>query len=254
LQEKIEGIEIAVGRFFNGNDWVGPICVNIEHKNLFDNDLGPKTHEMGNLMWYEENEKNKLYQETLAKMEKYLRSIKFKGYFDINCIVDEKNAYPLEATSRLGQPTAQIQNTIHISPWGELLKAIADGKDYDLKYKKGYAVVVFLGVPPYPYDNRSSFNSPKGVEIFFKEKISNEEMKNIYLEEVSVCKNNRCVILGKSGYVAHIASIAKTVEGARKKVYDLISKIVVPKVFYRTDIGKKFIDEDEKKLKKWGWI
>jgi len=254
IQEKIEGIEIAVGRFFNGSDWVGPICVNIEHKNLFNNNLGPKTHEMGNLMWYEENENIKLYQETLAKMEDYLRSISFKGYFDINCIVDEKNAYPLEATSRLGQPTAQIQDTIHISPWGEFMKAIADGKSYNLKYRKGYAIVVFLGTPPYPYENRSSFNSPKGVEIFFREKLSKEEMGNVYLEEVSILNDKKYIILGKSGYVAHVASIGETVEKAREKVYNLIDKIIIPKVFYRTDIGKDFVNKDKARLKKWGWI
>ena len=258
LQEKIEGVEIAVGRFFNGNAWVGPICVNIEHKNLFNNDLGPKTHEMGNLMWYDDDENNRLYRETLAKMEGYLRKINFKGYFDINCIVNKNNAHPLEATARLGQPTAQLQNTIHISPWGELLKAIADGKKFDLKYRKGFAVVVFLGTPPYPYANRSVLNSPKGIEMFFQENLTKEEMRNTYLEEVSVIekgrKEKKYIIAGSSGYVAHVAAIGKTTKEARKKVYKLIEKIVIPKMFYRTDIGLKFIEEDRKKLKKWGWI
>jgi len=30
LQKKVTGLEIAVGRFFNGNDWVGPLCLNID--------------------------------------------------------------------------------------------------------------------------------------------------------------------------------------------------------------------------------
>jgi len=257
LQEKIDGIEIAAGRFFNGNEWAGPICLNIEHKNLFNDDLGPKTHEMGNLMWYEENENNKLFQETLVKMKEYLKKINFKGYFDINCIVNKNSVYPLEATARFGQPTAQIQTTIQNSPWGEFLKTIADGKVYNLKYKKGYAVVVFLGTPPYPYANRSNFNSPKDLEILFKEKISKEEMENIYFEEVSIFNKKdgtKYLICGKSGYIAHVAGLGKTVEEAREKTYKLINKIVIPKMFYRTDIGLKFIQEDHAKLKKWGWI
>lgn len=257
IQEKIEGIEIAAGRFFNGKDWVGPICINIEHKNLFNNDLGPKTHEMGNLMWYEDDENNKLFQETLVKMKPYLEKISFKGYFDINCIVNEDGAWPLEATARFGQPMLQVQSTAHLSSWGEFLKAIADGKPYNLRYKKGYAVGVFLGTPPYPYDNRSNLNSSKGVEIFFKKSLSKEEMNNVHLEEVSVFKkkgNIRYTIAGGAGYIAHITGFGKTVEEARKKVYDLIEKIIVPKVFYRTDIGLKFINSDKRKLKKWGLI
>ena len=257
LQEKIEGIEIAAGRFFNGNDWVGPICINIEHKNLFNEDLGPKTHEMGNLMWYEEDENNKLFQETLGRVKGYLQKMGFKGYFDINCIVDKDGAWPLEATARLGHPTTQIQNSLHISPWGELLKAIADGEPYDLKYKKDYATIAFLGTPPYPYENRSSYNSPKGLEIFFKEEASKEEQDNIYFEEVNIANKKgkkRYLIVGKSGYIAHVAGIGKTAEEARDKMYKLISKVAIPKVFYRTDIGLKFIREDYSKLKTWGWI
>ena len=46
----------------------------------------------------------------------------------------------------------------------------------------------------------------------------------------------------------------KAVEEAREKAYEIASKIVVPKMFYRTDIGIKFIKEDQANLKKWGWI
>jgi len=257
LQEKIEGIEIAAGRFFNGHDWIGPICLNIEHKNLFNDDLGPKTHEMGNLMWYDDNENNKLYQETLFKMTDYLRSINFKGYFDINCIVNEKGVFPLEATTRLGVPTTSVQNAIHISPWGEFMKAVAGGKDYDLKYRKGYAIVVFLGTPPYPYKNRSNFNSPKGLEIFFNDKLSKEELRNTSFEEVSICEQKnetKYVIMSTSGYIAHVAGIGKTVREAREKTYATLEKIIIPKMFYRTDIGLKFMTGDHKKLKSLGWI
>lgn len=258
LQEKIEGVEIAVGRFFNGKKWIGPICVNIEHKNLFNDNLGPKTYEMGNLMWYDYNEKNRLFRETLGKMEKYLAKINYHGYFDINCIVDEENAYPLEATSRLGQPTLQLQDTLHLSQWGDFMKAIADGKSYNLKCKRSYGIIVFIGTPPYPYKNRSNYNSPKGLPIFFKEKLSSEEKKRIYLEEISFIKNGskepRPIICGSTGYVAFVSGTGKTVNEARKSAYALINKIVVPKGFYRTDIGLSFIQKNGRKLKKWGWI
>ncbi len=102
LQQHIEGVEIGVGRYFNGLNWVGPIELNIEHKKLFPGNLGPKTYEMGTLMWYEHNENNRLFREVLAPLAPYLHRINFRGDFEINCIVNGFGAFPLEATSRFG--------------------------------------------------------------------------------------------------------------------------------------------------------
>lgn len=47
LQKRVEGVEVAVGAFFNGKNFVYPINVNFEHKKLFPGNLGPSTGEMG---------------------------------------------------------------------------------------------------------------------------------------------------------------------------------------------------------------
>ncbi len=253
LQKKIEGIEIGVGRYFNGSDWVGPIEINIEHKNLCDGDLGPKTDEMGTLMWYDNNENNKIFKETLANLAPYLKQIDFRGDIDINCIIKKDKIYPLEITARLGWPALQLQDEIHISPWSEFLKAVADGKKYDLKYEKGFGIVVFLATPPFPYGFKSRKYYPEGIDIFFRKELAEEEMKHIHFEEVSLWKE-KYYISSKRGYIATITGLGKTVEEARKKVYNLIDKIIIPKVFYRNDIGLKFIQKDHKKLKDWGWL
>lgn len=67
-------------------------------------------------------------------------------------------------------------------------------------------------------------------------------------------KKEEYYISSKAGYILTVTGMGKTVDGARKKAYDTVSKIIIPKVFYRTDVGLKFIQEDQKKLKKWGWI
>jgi phosphoribosylamine--glycine ligase len=256
LQENIDGIEIALGRYFNGKDWVGPTCINIEHKGLFNGNLGPKGEEMGSLVWYEKKE-TKLFKETVGKMKSFLVKSNYRGYFDINCIVNKNIAYPLESTSRMAYPTTQAQASLLISPWGEFLKAIASGEKYNLKYLNKYAVLVFVGAPPYPYKGDFKTESCSGVTIMFDEKISQEEMGNIYFEDVSIVdldKKNNHVIAGNSGYILHAVGLGKTIEEARDEVYKLVNKIYIPKMFYRTDIGLKFAKEDYKRLKKWGWI
>lgn len=255
LQKKIYGIEIGVGRYFNGKDWVGPIEIDMEHKDLFNGDIGPKTPEMGTLIWYEQNENNKLFQETLAKMKGYLRKIDFRGDININCIVNEKSIYPLEATARFGYPAIQLHMEFHISPWGKFLKALADGTDYNLKTRKGYGIVVLIATPPFPYyRNRFSNFSLEGTPIFFKDEISTEDFDHIHFEGVARKKSGEYYICDNIGYVIHISGLDSTVEGAREKVYSLIRKIVIPKMYYRTDIGLKFIQESQKKLREWEYI
>jgi phosphoribosylamine---glycine ligase len=257
IQKKMDGVEIGVGRYFNGSNWVGPIEINIEHKSLYNEGLGPKTDEMGTVMWYDDNEDNKLFKKTLSKLKKYLQKINFRGDIDINCIVRKEKIYPLEITARFGCPSTQLQSEIHASPWSEFLKAVAQGKAYDLKYNKGFGVIVLLATPPFPYKVRTRKYNCEGVDLFFKKRLSPQELNHLHSEEISLRKRKRkkqYYISSKTGYVLHITGMGETVEEARQKVYGLIDKIVIPKMFYRTDIGDKFIREDQKKLKEWGWI
>jgi phosphoribosylamine---glycine ligase len=254
LQKRIKGVEIGVARYFNGNDWVGPIEINLEHKDLFAGNLGPKTFEMGTLMWLDDDEKNKLFQATLAKMKDYLKSIDFRGDIDINCIINGQELYPLEVTTRFGWPATHLHNELIISPMGEFLKAVADGKQYDLKFRREFGIVVLVATPPFPYQIRTKKYSSFGEKIYFKPEMTNADFEHVHFEDVSRDKNGQHYISSNSGFVLHVTSFGETVDEARKKGLGIISKIVIPKKFYRNDIGVKFIQVDGKDLKKWGWI
>lgn len=258
LQERIFGVEIGVARYFNGNDWVGPIEMNIEHKKFFPGNLGPTTSEMGTLAWYDADiENNKLFQETLAKLKPYLLSSGFRGDIDINCIVNEKGAFPLEATPRFGSPIVQLHTEFHHSPWGEFLYAVARGEPYDLKWEPGFGLVVLLAVPPFPYAIKMRGVSSKGIDIAFKETFTTDDFQHIHFEEVSARKPDdfgSLYISDYSGYVLSATHIGKTVEEAREKTYSLIDKILIPKMFYREDIGLSFIKRDQALLRSWGYL
>ncbi|MEW6741082.1 MAG: phosphoribosylglycinamide synthetase C domain-containing protein [Nitrospirota bacterium] len=253
LQERVEGIELAVTRYFNGKDWVGPVMMNIEHKKLFPGSLGPKTSEMGTLMWFDDNEDNKLFNETAKKLTAHLRGIGFRGCFDINCIVNERGAVPLEATPRFGYPTIHVEDALLESPWGEFLKAIADGEDYPVKWRKGFGIVVLIAVPPFPYQAVNNKYSPEGLKIGFCGKLTADEVESIHFSEVSRTGKEH-VISAKSGYVLCVTAVGKNTDEARKKVYSMADKIIIPRMFYRYDIGLKFIERDRALLKKWGYV
>ena len=96
MQKFAEGVEIAVGTFFNGKDFVMPICVNFEHKRLFPNELGPSTGEMGTGVFYTKD--SPVFEKTLLKAKDKLAASKYVGYVDINCIANSKGVWPLEWT------------------------------------------------------------------------------------------------------------------------------------------------------------
>ena len=71
---------------------------------------------------------------------------------------------------------------------------------------------------------------------------------------VKASHKNRYVHAGKHGYVLYVTGRGETVEAARTNAYNVINKIHIPKMFYRTDIGSKFAAEDRQKLLDWGYI
>jgi phosphoribosylamine-glycine ligase len=96
MQKFAEGVEIAVGAFFNGKEFVMPVCINFEHKRLFPGELGPSTGEMGTAMFYTKD--SPVFEKTLAKAKEKLAASKYVGYVDINCIVNSRGIWPLEWT------------------------------------------------------------------------------------------------------------------------------------------------------------
>ena len=133
LQRRIMGVELATGGFFNGKEFVSPICVNFEHKKLFPGDIGPATGEMGTAMFW--SEPNKVFNATLKPMEPKLRDEGYVGYIDVNCIVNGNGIYPLEFTSRFGYPTISIQQEGLLTPMGELFYKLAGG-EMEIRAKK----------------------------------------------------------------------------------------------------------------------
>jgi phosphoribosylamine---glycine ligase len=255
LHKRVHGVEVGVGRYFNGTDWVGPIEFNIEHVRFMPGDIGPTTSEMGTLAWYDTDEDNKLYKETLARMKPILAKSGFRGDFEINCIANETGIYPLEATARFGTPIIHLHTELHESPWGEFLHAVASGKQYDLKWRKGHGIVVLLAVPPFPFSKKSKEHDNFGIRIHFKD-MSAEEFRHLHFEEVSLStfEKDQYYITDRQGYIMYVTSVAPTVQEAQKKAYGLIKKIVIPKMMYRNDIGSRFVNESEGQLKKWGYL
>lgn len=165
LQKFVEGIEVAVGCYFNGNEWVKPVKVNFEHKKLMPGEIGPNTGEQGTVFYFVDD--CHLFDMTLGKMTEILRKKNHVGIVDLNMIVNESGIHPLEFCIRNGYPTLQIEAASLDKPWGEFYWDLASGKDTSFKVKKPFSVGVVVSVSPYPYESKELFEKISAGQIIF---------------------------------------------------------------------------------------
>ena len=247
LQQRRTGVEIAIGAFFNGSEFLMPINVNFEHKKLFPGNIGPSTGEMGTAMYW--SQPNRIFNQTLKKMEEKLREEGYVGYIDLNCIVNAQGIYPLEFTARFGYPTISIQQEGLTTPMGELLAAMARGEKIELKARSGFQVGVRIVVPPFPFDDPKTFeaNSEERVIIFRK-----PDYAGVHIEDVKLV-NGEWVVTGTSGVVLIVVGMGQTMRRAQAQAYNRIGNIMIPNMYYRTDIGDRWF-EDHDRLHNWGYL
>jgi phosphoribosylamine--glycine ligase len=248
LMEHIDGIEIGVGAYFNGREFLLPACIDFEHKRFFTGDLGELTGEMGTVVSYQGGEK--LFSETLAKMAPALAAGGYCGYVNLNTIVNQNGIWPLEFTSRFGYPGFAILSVLQEDDWGLIFKNMCLRTSNTIRTARGYAVGVVLTVPPFPYAATTP-PSPTGLNVRFRPDLSPEEAKHMHYCEV-MQQGLQLVTAGVNGQVMVVTGRGETVKDAKTSAYSVARKISVPNLRYRTDIGDRFIAQDETHLKLLG--
>src|SRR5215475_8736779 len=247
LQKRVVGVEVAVGAFFNGKNYVTPVNINFEHKKLFPGNIGPPTGEMGTSMFW--SEPNRLFTQTLLRMEPKLAEEGYVGYIDLNCIVNNNGIYPLEFTSRFGYPTISIQQEGMLTPISDLFWELANGLEPKWRTRSGFQIGVRIVVPPFPFDDDATFESfSKNNAIVFKRDIPEQ----VHIEDVKQV-NGQWLIAGTSGVVLIVVGLGQTMKQTQAQAYSRIKNILIPNMYYRTDIGDRWV-EDSDKLHNWGYL
>lgn len=199
---------------------------------------------------------NRIFNQTLKKLEETLRRERYVGYIDINCIVNAQGIYPLEFTARFGYPTISIQQEGIITPMGEFLYGMAEGTMKTFKTKSGFQIGVRLVVPPFPFKDTKTFevNSKEAVIIFKKQNQNGngKGKEGVHIEDVKLVEGE-WLITGNSGVILIIVGTGQSMRQVQRQVYSRISNILMPNMYYRKDIGDRWY-EDSDKLHTWGYL
>ncbi|GGL39161.1 hypothetical protein GCM10009037_23610 [Halarchaeum grantii] len=248
LQRKVEGVEVAICGFFDGEQFIDDVNFNFEHKKLFPGNIGPSTGEMGTSMFW--GGRNKLFEETLGKLEGWLANEGYVGSIDVNCIVNETGIYPLEFTPRFGYPTIALQEESIESSTGEFFYDLAHGNDPDLQVHNGYQIGVRIVLPPFPFDDEKTYdeNSRNAAVVF-----DTDSREGIHIEDAKQV-DGQWRVAGESGMPLVVTGKGETMQQAREQAYGRIDDIVMPNMYYRDDIGERWTEGDGDRLQAWGYL
>lgn len=241
LMDHLQGVEVGVGAYFDGQDFLRPVCIDWEHKRFFPGELGEMTPEMGTVVSYRGGEA--LFAQTLERLAEPLRQAGHRGYLNLNLILNEDGAWPLEVTARFGYPGYSICAALHHEPWSQVFRRMLRQIPGPISTREGYSVGVVLSTPPFPYEDTANADTP----VFFREPLSVEEQDHLHFADMA-CSDGQWRLAGPYGYNLVVTGIGVTVASARQRAYALARKVVIPNLRYRGDIGQRLIDTDLQRM------
>jgi len=241
LQEKVTGVEFAVGGWFGPGGWSKWWYENFENKKLMNGDLGQNTGEMGTLSMYVS--RSKLADLALKPMTKQLERLEYVGFIDISGMIDDGGEFwPFEFTTRPGWPTFYNQTATHEGDPAQWMLDLLLGRD-TLKVKENVVCIsVVIAIPDFPYSKYTA-KLVNGIPIYNATDREHVHLCEVMMgEDVPVQVGDSIVrmphYVSCGDYIAVVTGCGDTITGARRSAYSAVKKIKMPAdPFYRTDIG-----------------
>jgi phosphoribosylamine--glycine ligase len=236
VEEFLEGEEASYMVMVDGTDYV-PLPTSQDHKRLLEGDRGPNTGGMGAYSptpaidaEMEKRIRKEVIERTLRGLAE--EGIHYRGFLYAGLMLTKEGPKVLEFNVRLGDPEAQPILTRIESDLVEHIMDILEGgiKKVSLKVSPLWSLGVVIASEGYP-------QKPKTGKV-----ISGlEEAKKIPGVVVFHAGTKRVGdrIVTAGGRVLTVVGMGSSLQEAKEKAYEGVSKIHFEGMYYRGDIGDK---------------
>ena len=126
IEQEVKGVEIGVDTFFNGTKFLDNTFFTFEVSS--DLTLGK---------WV----KTSPWDDTLQKLAPYLAATSYRGPISLEAIWSGDTLYVLDFTCRFPYPGSAVFSRL-LPNYGDLIWAVANGEDYEIKPKAPYAACI----------------------------------------------------------------------------------------------------------------
>ncbi|WP_191556475.1 phosphoribosylamine--glycine ligase [Metabacillus idriensis] len=232
IEEFLDGEEFSLMAFVHG-EAVYPMVIAQDHKRAYDYDEGPNTGGMGAYSPVPQIS-DAVVQEAVetvlkpASVGMVANGTPFTGILYAGLILTKQGPKVIEFNARFGDPETQVVLPRLESDLIEILLAILNGKEADLKWRKEAVMGVVLASNGYP-------NEYKKGEAIGTLRSSFEQGALFH----AGTKKNGNEFVADGGRVLAVIAYGSDLLEAQTQVYEYVSEVACPALFYRKDIGAK---------------
>jgi phosphoribosylamine--glycine ligase len=238
IEDFLPGTEMTILAVTDGRT-VRQLPSSQDHKRIFDGDRGPNTGGMGAycpVPWADEELLDQIQRQILEPTVHGLKSegIDFCGVIYAGLMIDsQRNCRVLEYNVRLGDPEAQVVLSAFTGDWAEVVEAACEKRLHRISWSRTgkTAVGVVLASGGYPGEYR------KGYRILGIEEAEKEE--GVLVFQAGTRLDPELGLVTSGGRVLTVVGLSETLETAREKAYEAVSRIGFTDVYFRTDISAK---------------
>jgi phosphoribosylamine--glycine ligase len=235
VEEFLTGPEVSVLAFTDGKT-ICPMVSAMDHKRIFDGNLGPNTGGMGTISpnpHYNEEiadycMKN-IFIPTIEAMSKEGRP--FKGCLFFGLMITSDGPKVIEYNCRFGDPETQVVLPLLKTDLIDIITAIIDQRldKISIEWSNDACACVVISSGGYPGTYK------KGLKIDGLD--NNGQIKDAIIYHAGTALTGG-VFYTNGGRVIGVTSKAKTLNNAIDKAYEAVYRINFDDLHYRRDIGK----------------
>jgi len=235
LEECLVGREASLMILTDGRDYKAIVPAQ-DYKRAFDNDEGPNTGGMGSFSTPGLIDDATLAQITREIVEPTLQAMAsednpFAGVLYTGLMLTKSGPKVIEYNARMGDPETQAVLVRLDSDLVEIFDAIVDGEigSTSMSWSNASSVCIVAASGGYP----GAFEKGKPINGLDEAK----SLEGVAVFHAGTMRDEQGSFLSSGGRVLGVTARAATLEAARARAYEAISKINFERMHYRTDIA-----------------